>query len=198
MAELECKLAERETFCFFLPRRIRNWFRSKAFLEIHIHLHVLFFQLHEHPLTFSQLHWKRPTRGFPHLRVLFHFQCAHPSTSESASLYKPCPRMLLIVHPRLRPPLYFLLDPHVFALPSSSVPGNPDFLRTASCDPVPYLNANTFPAHLYSSGPVYTHATQALGSIGSANYTTLFCNTSAGAQTPFPLVEDPRHFPPSP
>ena len=107
-------------------------------------------------------------------------------------------RVLLIVHPRLRPPLHFLLDPHVLTLPSSRVPGNPDFLPTASCDPVPYLNANTYPAHLYSTGPVYTHATQALGSIASANYTTLFCNTIAGAQTPFPLVEDPRHFPPSP
>lgn len=154
--------------------------------------------------------------------MLFHFQSCfrespgflrfsptiiHPRLS-LLRYFKPCPRtrqrylrlrrMLLIVHPRLRPPLHFLLDPHVLTLPSSRVPGNPDFLPTASCDPVPYLNANTFPAHLYSTGPVYTHATQALGSIASANYTTLFCNTIAGAQTPFPLVEDPRHFPPSP
>ena len=83
----------------------------------------------------------------------------------------------------------------VFTSPSFRVPGNPDFPRTALCDRVSYPNANTFPAYLHSTGPVYTNATQALGSVGSANYTTVFCNTSAGAQTPSPLVEDPRHVP---
>ena len=86
----------------------------------------------------------------------------------------------------------------VFTSPSSRVPGSPDFLRTASCDPVPYPNSNIFPAHLYTTGPVYTHATQAFGSVPSAIYTTMFYNTSAGAQTRSPLVEDPRHVSSSP
>ena len=85
----------------------------------------------------------------------------------------------------------------VFTSPSSRVPGNTDFPRIASYDPVPYLNANTFPAHLYNTGPVYTHTTQALGSVDSANYTTMFYNASAGAQTQSPLIEDPRRVSPS-
>ena len=105
MAELECKLAERELSCF-LPRRIRNWSRSKAFPEIHIHLHVLFFQLHEHPsshslaATLKEIDTCLPistcalpfpvvfprVSGFPAF-----FSHDHPSTSESASLFQAVP-----------------------------------------------------------------------------------------------------------
>ena len=76
---------------------------------------------------------------------------------------------------------------HAFAGPSSRVPGSPGLARTTSCDP----------AHLYTPGPVYTHATQALGSVGSTSHGTVFCHASTGAQTPSPLIEDPRHVLPS-
>ena len=44
---------------------------------------------------------------------------------------------------------------------------------------------------------MYRYATQALGSVRSANCITVFCKTSARAQTPSPLFEDSRHAPPS-
>ncbi|KAK2547661.1 hypothetical protein P5673_032319, partial [Acropora cervicornis] len=53
---------------------------------------------------------------------------------------------------------------HVFTLPSPRVPGNPDFLRSTSCYSAPYSNANTFSAHLYTTGSVYTYVTQAFDS----------------------------------
>ena len=128
----------------------------------------------------------------------------HPSTSAPASLLQTVPShasTLPVSSSRIidRPPTFTsssafpVGSSRVFTSPSLHVPGNPDFSRTALCDPVAYPNANTFPAHLHTTGPVYTHATKALSSVGSTNYTTVFCNTSAGAQTPSPLVEDPRH-----
>ena len=47
------------------------------------------------------------------------------------------------------------------------------------------------------TGPVYTHITQALDLVASANYTTMLYNTCAGAETHSPLVKDPRHVSPS-
>ena len=136
------------------------------------------------------------------------FSHDHPSTSVSASLLQTVPShasTLPVSSSRVidRPPTFTSTSAfpvgssRVFTSPSLRVPNKPDFPRTTSCDPVPYPNASSFPAHIHTTGPVYTHATQALGSVGSANYTTVFCNTSAGVQTPSPLVEDQRHVPPS-
>ena len=140
----------------------------------------------------------------PHVTCVFSHD--HPSTSASASLLQTVPTLastLPMSSSRVidRPPTFTsssafpVGSSRVFTSPSLRVPGNPVFPRTASCDPVPHPNANTFPAHLHTTGPVYTHATRALASVRSANYTTVFCNTSAGDQTPSPLVEDPRHVP---
>ena len=130
----------------------------------------------------------------PHLRLLLCFKpCPHtPSTlpvSSSRVTDRPPTFMSSFAFP-----VGHLCD---FTQPFSHVPGNPGLPRTDSCDPAPYPYANTFPAHLYTAGPVYTHATQALGSVGSANCGTVFCDASAGAQTLSPLVEDPRHVSPS-
>ena len=113
------------------PRRIHNWSRSKVFSEIQIYLRALCFQFQVHPLTPFHLRWKRPPRAFPHLRVLLDFQL----WLRESPLYLPFPptiiylclrlllyfklctrtpqpylclrRVLLIIHPRLRPPLHF-------------------------------------------------------------------------------------------
>ena len=128
----------------------------------------------------------------------------HLSMSASASLFQAMPlhtstlpvSSLCVIDrsPTFTPSSAFPVgSSHVFTPTSSRVLGNPGFPHTASCVPVPYPNANTFPAHLYTTGPVYTHATQALGSVASTNYTTMFYNTSTGAQIHSPLVEDPHH-----
>lgn len=137
--------------------------------------------------------------GVPTLPAFFSHD--NQSTFASASLFQAVPSSastLPVTSLRVtdRPPTFTSSSAFpvcsLCAFPGSSsrVPGSPGLARTASCDP----------AHLYTPGPVYTHATQALGSVGSTSHGTVFtvfCHASTGAQTPSPLIEDPRQVPPS-
>ena len=125
--------------------------------------------------------------------------CSRPKSFLEIQIHRDVLYFQFYVHPLIlsshpdRPPMFTsssafpVGSSRAFAGPSSRVPGSPGLARTASCDP----------AHLYTPGPVYTHATQALGSVGSTSHGTVFCHASTGAQTPSPLIEDPSHVPPS-
>ena len=126
----------------------------------------------------------RYLRCFPHRRSSIHVcVCFFISSRALAGLDLPASSLRVIGRlPTFTSSSAFPVgSSSIFTLPSSRVPGDPDFPRNASCYPVACPNANTIPAHLYTTGPVYTYATQALGSVGPANYITVFCNTSAGA-----------------
>ena len=193
------------------PRRFRDCSRPKSFLEIQIHRDVLYYfpiscaSSHALPPMFKETFTSCPTctpplpvvsSRVPTLPAFFSHD--NQSTFASASLFQAVPssaRTLPVSSLRVtdRPPTFTsssvfpVGSSRAFAGPSSRVPGSLGLARTASCDP----------AHLYTPGPVYTHATQALGSVGSTSHGTVFCHASTGAQTPSPLIEDPRHVLPS-